>query len=61
MIFRKLIVQCRHPVGPGVIDQPMSGDALQCIEPGIDHLNSKMSGTTCSTGVADQMARLDFL
>ena len=54
-------VQCvhplRHPVGHGGIDQSMPGDALQFIEPGVDHPDSKMSGTTRGAGVADvQMA-----
>ena len=46
-----------HPVGHGVIDQPMLGDALQSLEPGIDHLDSKMPGATRGAGVTDvQMA-----
>jgi len=46
-----------HPVGHGVIDQPMPGDALQSIESGVDHSDSKMTGATCGAGMADvQMA-----
>ena len=54
----------RHPIGHGVIDQPMPGDVLQSIEPGVDHPHSKMPGATRGAGVADvQMAlviELDF-
>ena len=57
-------VQCmhpfRHPVGYGVIDHLMPGDALQFIEPGVDHPDSKMSSTTSSTGVADVQMALVF-
>ena len=54
-------IQCvqlrRHPVGHGVIDQPMPADTLQCIEPGVDYLDPKMPGTTRRASVADmQMA-----
>jgi hypothetical protein len=46
-----------HPVGHGIIDQPMPGDVLQSIEPGVDHPHSKMTGATRGAGVADvQMA-----
>jgi len=46
-----------HPVGHGLIHQPMSGDALQSIEPGVDHPDSKMTGATRGASVADvQMA-----
>ena len=46
-----------HPVGHGVIDQPMPGDALQSLEPSVDHPDSKMTGATSGAGVADvQMA-----
>ena len=46
-----------HPVGHGVIDQPMPSDVLQSLEPGVDHAHSKMTGTTRSASVADvQMA-----
>lgn len=54
-------VQCvhprGHPVGHGVIDQPMPGDALQSLEAGVDHPDSKMTSATRGAGVADvQMA-----
>ena len=39
-----------HPVGHGVMDQPMPGDALQAIEFGVDHSDSKMTGATCGAG-----------
>ena len=46
-----------HPVGHRVIHQPMPGDALQSIEPGVDHPDSKMTSATRGAGVSDvQMA-----
>ena len=46
-----------HPVGHGVMDQPMPDDALQAIESGVDHPDSKVTGATRGAGMADvQMA-----
>ena len=55
-------VQCvhprGHPVGHGVVDQPVPGDALQPIEPGVDHPDSKATNATRGASVADVQSAL---